>query len=266
MRRTLTGFVAMSAATLFAQAIGFFMLAVIARRLGDEQLGSYSFAMNLMGYFAIPANFGITALATRDLARDPSRVKPLLGEIMALQGALTLVPYVLLVALAPVIAVDDRSREIIPIVGLTFAIEAASLAFVLFGFQRFAIMAAARVAGAVTFAVLTFLFVQSGDTVELAWIHLAGVGATCVISAIAVLRIAGRPRLEVGPRDLARRFRMGVPLGVAAVMISIYYTLDAILLGYLKGPRRSGSTPSPTGSRWRSSRSGRCGARSCSRT
>jgi O-antigen/teichoic acid export membrane protein len=240
MRRTLTGFVAMSAATLFAQAIGFFMLAVIARRLGDEQLGSYSFAMNLMGYFAIPANFGITALATRDLARDPSRVKPLLGEIMALQGALTLVPYVLLVALAPVIAVDDRSREIIPIVGLTFAIEAASLAFVLFGFQRFAIMAAARVAGAVTFAVLTFLFVQSGDTVELAWIHLAGVGATCVISAIAVLRIAGRPRLEVGPRDLARRFRMGVPLGVAAVMISIYYTLDAILLGYLKGAAEVG--------------------------
>src|ERR687894_2256057 len=104
MRRTVTGFVALGAATLFAQVIGFFMLAVIARRLGPQDVGSYAFALTLMGYFAIPANFGITALATRDLARDPERVRPLLGEVMAIQGALSLLPYLALVALAPLIA------------------------------------------------------------------------------------------------------------------------------------------------------------------
>ena len=71
MRRTVTGFVALGAATLFAQVIGFFMLAVSRGGSARRTLGSYSFALNLMGYFAIPANFGITALATRDLARDP---------------------------------------------------------------------------------------------------------------------------------------------------------------------------------------------------
>ncbi len=240
MRRTVTGFVALGAATLFAQAIGFFVLAVIARRLGPQDVGSYSFALSLMGYFAIPANFGVTALATRELARDPGRVKPLLGEIMALQGVLCAVPYVLLVALAPLLAADETSQGLIPIVGLTFAIEAASLGFVLYGYQRFGVMAVARVAGAVTFAVLTVLLVHEGDTTALSWIHLCGVGATSVITAIAVLRIAGRPRLEVGPRDLARRFALGVPLGVSAVAISIYYTLDAVLLGYLKSTEEVG--------------------------
>jgi O-antigen/teichoic acid export membrane protein len=240
VRRTVSGFVAMGAATLFAQIIGFFMLAVIARRLGSQDVGSYAFALTLMGYFAIPASFGVTALATRELARDPDRVKEVTGELIALQGFLCLVPYALLLALAPVLAADETSKGLIPIVGLTFTLEAASLGFVLFGFQRFRIMAFARAAGAITFALLAYLFVGRGDTTPLAWIHLAGVGATSLITVIAVLRISGRPRLTVGPRELARRFRAGVPLGVAAVMISIYYTVDALLIGYLRSTEEVG--------------------------
>lgn len=240
MRRAVTGFVAMSAATMLAQIIGFFMLAVIARRLGPQDVGSYSFALTLMGYFAIPANFGITALATRDLARDPERVRPLLGDVMALQGALSVLPYLLLVVLAPVLAIDETSRELIPIVGLSFLLEAASLGFVLFGFHRFGPMAVARVVGAVTFAVLTLLFVGKGDTVPLAWIHLSGIAATSAVTAAVVLGLSGRPLLRVDVRGLARRFRAGIPLGVAGVMISIYYTLDTVLLGYMKGKEEVG--------------------------
>jgi O-antigen/teichoic acid export membrane protein len=240
VRRTVTGFVAMSAATLFAQVIGFFMLAVIARRLGPQDVGSYAFALTLMGYFAIPANFGITALATRELARDPNRAQTLLGEMIALQGVLCLLPYALLVALAPVLAADETSETLIPIVGLTFTIEAASLGFVLYGFQRFGIMAVARVAGALAFAIPTWLFVHENDTTQLAWIHLLGVAATSVITAVAVLKLAGRPRLTVGPRALARFFRAGIPLGVTAVMISIYYTVDALLIGYMRSTEEVG--------------------------
>lgn len=236
----MTGFVAMSAATLFAQVIGFFMLAVIARRLGPQDVGSYSFALTLMGYFAIPANFGITALATRELARDRDRVRPMLGQMIALQSVLCLVPYALLVALAPVLAADETSQDLIPIVGLTFTLEAASLGFVLYGFQRFGVMAAARVAGAVTFAVLAFLFVQEDDTTPLAWIHLAGVAATTVITAVAVLRLSGSPQLRAGVRELARFFRAGIPFGISAVMISIYYTVDALLIGYLRSTEEVG--------------------------
>ena len=147
VRRTVAGFVALGAATLTAQVIGFFVLAVVARRLGPDGLGSFSFAINLAGYFAIPANFGVTALATRDLARDPDRTRPVAGEVLVIQTVLSLVPYALLVLLAPALAADEDSRRLLPIVGLTFLLEAWSLHWVLYARQRYTVAAVAWLAG-----------------------------------------------------------------------------------------------------------------------
>ena len=235
VRQTVTGFVALAAATLAVQVIGFFVLAVIARRLGDESLGAYSFALNLAGYFAIPANFGVTALATRELARDPSRARPLAGEVLLLQTALSVLPYLLLVALAGPLSPDAETRGVVPIVGLTFLIEAWALAWVLYATQRFVVAAVTRLAGTVAFAALVLLLVREGDgPVELSWIHLVGVVVTTVLSLTAVLRVTGLPPLRAPLAALRARFGAGLALGVSAVMISVYYTVDSLMLGWFE--------------------------------
>jgi O-antigen/teichoic acid export membrane protein len=235
MRRTVTGFAALAAATLAVQVIGFFVLAVVARRLGDQGLGAFTFAINLAGYFAIPANFGITAFAIRELAQDPERARPVTGEVLALQTALSVLPYLLLVLLAPLLAVDEDSRRLIPIVGVTFLLETWSVQWVLYASQRFVLAAVVRLAGSVVYAVLVVLVIEGpADVLTLGWIHIAGVVATTVLAAWAVLRAIGRPAFGVDPRGLLRRFRAGVPLGVAAVMISVYYTADSLMLGWLR--------------------------------
>jgi O-antigen/teichoic acid export membrane protein len=242
MRRTVTGFVALAAATLAVQVIGFFVLAVLARRLGPDGLGSYNFAVNLVGYFAIPANFGVIALAVRELARDPDRARPVAGEVVALQTVLALLPYALLVALAPALAVDADSRRLIPIIGLAFLFEVWSLQWMLYASQRFVVAAVARLAGTVAYAVLVLALIsdQGDDVLTLGWIHIAGVVVTTVLALAAVLRAVGRPRFRFGLRGLVRRFRLGVPLGVASVMISVYYTADALMLGWLRDPATVG--------------------------
>ena len=235
VRRTVTGFVAVGAATLAVQVIGFFVLAVIARRLGPEGLGSFTFAVTLATYFAIPVNFGVTALAVRDLARDPDSGRAVAGEVLALQTALSLLPYLVLLLLAPLLAADEDSRRLIPVVGLAFLLEAWSLHWALYARQRFVIAAVARLAGAVAYAVLVVALISDADDVlELGWIHLAGVGATMLLSLWAVLRTVGRPVLGSRLRRLTGRFRAGVPLGVATVMLSVYYTVDSLMLGWLE--------------------------------
>lgn len=231
-----TGFAALSAATVFAQLSGFVVIVVLARRLSASDIGAYSFALSLMGYFAIPANFGVTVLATRDLAQRPGDARQIMGEVLSLQAFISLLPYAALVALAPVLAVDDHSRAVLPIVGLNFVVEGLLFMWVLYGSGRFALMAFARVAGAATFAAGCLAFVHAGPHAvrTLGWVTLAGVAVTSAITAAVALRDQGRPRLERRPAILLTRFRASVPLGVAAVMISVYYTVDSVMLGYLR--------------------------------
>jgi O-antigen/teichoic acid export membrane protein len=236
-QRLIGGFAALALGTLANQVLGFAMLAVVARRLGPENLGSFAFALNLVAYFAIPANFGVTALAVRDVAQAPERTREIAGEVIAIQGLLVALPYALLVVLAPAVAVDELSETVLPIVGLTFVLDAAALHWILYGRQRFAAIAAARTLGAVLTFVLAVALVDGGrsGTLALGWITAGGAAVTAAATLYAALRVSGQPRFGAGRRRLVRRMAASVPLGVSAVMISIYYSIDSVMLGYLKG-------------------------------
>lgn len=232
---TVRGFVALAAATLAGQAIGFVTLSVLARRLGPEGLGSYTFALNLITYFGIPGNFGIVALAVRDVARSPDRTRSVVGEVLALQLVLSAVPYGLMVALAPLLAADADSQRLLPIMGVTLMLEAMSLQWVLFAKQRYVAAAVARLVSTAAFAVLVLAFVAGrDDTVELGWLHVLGGVPMWAIALWAALRAGGRPAVPPDVRHLVQRFRGGVALGFSAVMILIYYSIDSVMLGYLK--------------------------------
>ncbi len=231
------GFVALGAATALTQVLGFVLLAVAARRLGPAHLGAFAFALSVVGYFSIPANFGVTAYAVRDVAREPERVREIMGEVVLLLGALVLVPFLAVVLLAPVVAADAVSRSLLPIVGLTFVIDAASLAWVLYGTHRFAWVALARVLGSIVNVALVLLLVHGGPEGPrtLAWCAVAGVVITTLATLIPVLRVMGAPALAWNWRRSLARFRAGLPFGIAGVMISIYYAIDSVMLGYLRG-------------------------------
>ena len=235
VRRTVTGFAALAGATLFAQVLGFFILAVITRRIPAADVGAFNFALALTAYFGIPANFGITTLAVRDLASRPHEAREVFGEVAALQAILAAIPYAALVLLAPVLAPDATTSAVLPIVGLAFLVEVASAQWVLLGRQRFGWLAIGRVLGALAFAGLVLVAVQEPDgALRLGWVHVAGALATAALTLAVALRAGGLPQVPGGARALARRFARSVPLGVAAVMTMIYVTIDHVMLGWLE--------------------------------
>lgn len=242
LRQLVAGFASLGMASLVAQVSGFAVLVVIARRLSPAEIGAYSYALGIVGYFAIPANFGVTGLAIRDLAQRPHEARHLIGEVTSLQLVVSLVPYGLLVLLAPLLAVDAASRTILPVVGAGFVIEGLSLSWVLYGGSRFGVLALARVAGAAAFGLGCLLWVKAGPHAvqTFGWVTLSGIVATAVLTFAVGLRDHGRPRPALDGRRLARRFRAGLPLGLAAAMISVYYTIDSVMLGALKGTREVG--------------------------
>jgi O-antigen/teichoic acid export membrane protein len=233
------GFAALGAATLLTQIMNFFLLAIAARRLGPEPIGSFAFAGSLAGYFAIPANFGIMALATRDVAREPEKARAVLAEVAPLHGALALVPYLLIVALAPLLGADELSSRLMPLAALGFLLEAVSLVWMLYGRERFVVIAVSRIAGAVVNFVLVLALVEEGSGADgafaFAWSGAIALAVITVLTLVPVLRAEGMPRPVLDPARLWRRFKAGFGFGVAGVMISVYYSLDSVMLGYIRG-------------------------------
>jgi len=235
--RVVRGFLLLAGARVATQAIGFAVLAVAARRLGPEDLGSFQFAMSIALYFAIPVNVGATLTGVRDIARDPSRAQEVVGEVLTLQAILAAVAFGALVALTPVLAADSGSEAIMPIAGLTFVVGALSLEWVLQGLQKLGRLALARLAGQAVYGALVPVLLIEGiaGARRLAWLTVLGLAIAGVICNVVAWRERGAPRLTLDHRRLRRRFLTSVPIGIAFVMIQVYYSIDSIMLGYLRG-------------------------------
>jgi O-antigen/teichoic acid export membrane protein len=236
VRRVLTGFAALAGTTFFTQAIGFAALAVAARRLGPGNIGAATFALNVAFFFAIPANFGLSLLGIRDIARDPSRAREIAGEILVLRIGLAVLAGVALVVATPLVSADARTAELLPLAALTIGTDAINGEWMMLGQQRPVGVAVARLVGQAAYGALVVLFITGGlhGARLYIWYTLLSVLLTALITQVLAWRRMGRPRFAVRRQLLLRRALDSVPLGVAVVTVQIYISIGVVMLGYFK--------------------------------
>ena len=237
VRGLLSGFVLMAAAQLSSQIIGFVALAIAARRLGADNLGPFAWSVGVALYFTLPTDFGITVLGIRDIARDPSRAREVMGEVMALQVVLGLVVFALMIVLAPLIAPDAKSEALLPIAACTVLVKAAiGFDWSLRALQRMRPIAVLKIASQVVYGVLVVVLITDGfpGAKRFAWLNVLNAGLFAALTLWWAWKIAGRPRFVLDRAKLWRRLRKSLPIGISFAMIQIYYSLDSVLLGYLK--------------------------------
>ncbi|MDX6643511.1 MAG: hypothetical protein QOD76_1473 [Solirubrobacteraceae bacterium] len=235
VRRVLTGFAALGATTLVTQAIGFVALAVAARRLGPGNLGSATLAINITLYFAIPANFGLTLLGIRDIAREPERSREIVGEILVLRIVLAVAMAALLLGVTPLVAADARTQDLLPLAALLIPIDAFNGEWVLFGQQRPVGVAFARLAGQTAYGALVVLLITGGlhGARQYVGYTVLSVLITALLAQSLAWRRMGRPRPTVNRAALWRRTAASFPLGIAVIAVQVYVSIGAVMLGYL---------------------------------
>src|SRR5450759_1031216 len=174
--RVVRGFGALAASNLASQLIAFVALAYVARRTGATNLGAYTFALVLATYFNLFSTVGINYLATRDLARDRTSVGSIVGETLVLQGILSAIFYIALVALAPLLVSNSEVQRIVPIVGLTILTSTFTLDWALLALGRSGNVAIWRLVGQVAYASLVPMLVIGGESgiIRYAWLNVLG--------------------------------------------------------------------------------------------
>lgn len=229
-------FVLLAIAMVIGQAIGFVALMIVTRRVGPTNVGAYNFAASITRFFAIPANLGITTLAIRDVARQNELARQIAGKVLALRLGLFAMCYVALLALSSVLTNDDLVRTLLPIAGFFCLADVVSLAWGLQALQRFLAVAVIGVLGQLVYGSLVVPFVPEGrpGIIAYAWLNVVGAMVTAGGCWIWFVRCAGWPVVPRLSREVRELFTRSLPFGMSLIMIQVYYSLDSVILGYLR--------------------------------
>jgi O-antigen/teichoic acid export membrane protein len=236
-----------TAALVFGRAVGFVLglvrLNYLARFLGLANFGVLNFATYFTSVFASLFDLGLSQLLTREIARNLSRSRELLGRVLVLKLGIAALAslFVMAVALLSGLRGEDLTAVLLTTVAL--AVNQVGLAF-LSALQAHRKMALVSAASIINDAILSaaIILVLPGSP------HVAT--ALSITAMIAVLNLAllflayrkfvGTPILRTDRAATRMLLREGAPLAVSALGIALYTYAGPAILNYARGASELG--------------------------
>ncbi len=217
--------------------IGLFVTVWMARYLGPEDFGLFSFAIAVVSIAGVLSTLGLPSIVVRDVVNDPQGSSETLGSVVVLQvvGGITAFSTVLI--LIPIFRPgDDSAMSVIAVIGLTLLFKGSDGIKYWFESQvqsKYTVLAenAAFLAGAV---VKIGFILLGASLLAFAWI-------TCIEGLLAAIFLLAIYEW-VGARISAWRFsitraktllKQSWSLVLSGLAVMIYMRIDQVMLGQM---------------------------------
>ncbi len=230
------------AARVITMAVGVVTVALTARTLRTDGYGVWSGVSNYTGLFAVLTDLGFVTIATQRMATEPDREAEWLGALVGVRIVTSLIVATICAASIPLFLRSTGDSHTVAYI-MTTTMLVAGPASLLAVFQS-----RLRSGIGLSFTVLQW-FIWLAAVVALHAEH-ASVVAFALANAfilffISALQIqACRQFVDIAWRAGLRLWRpllrQAIPLGVATVMITIYYQVDSVLLLQIAGATETG--------------------------
>jgi O-antigen/teichoic acid export membrane protein len=223
-------------------AVSVVTVSLTARTLDPSGFGVWSGISNYVGLFAVLTDLGFMNAAMLRMSGEPERESEWLGALMIARIALALLAMALCAGSIPLLLGGANHRHEVAVL-FTLAIPTAAAGALMSVFQarlRVGLMLALTVLqSGLWLGAVIFLAIEHGSVVAFA---AANVGLLFVVAAlqIRVTRKHARIAWRAGVALVKPLARVAIPLGVAGVMIVVYFQVDSVLLLQMAGAREAG--------------------------
>ena len=222
-------------------AAGVVVAVLLTRALGDEGFGQWSTALAIVQIAAYVGEFGLEQVAVRHAAADRARERDWIGGLVTLRLAIA-VPVTAGCALVQLLVADSDEMRATGLL-LTGTLLLAPLSSTRAAFQlrvrNDLSVAVVTVNSVLWTAAVVAIAAGDGSMVAYAAVFLGSAAISTAVGVWLAVRMA-RPRLR-GSRPMWRELaRIGVPVGIAGMLVTGYVKLDQILLFALAGPEDAG--------------------------
>ncbi len=227
---------------LAGRVLFFFLILSIARFLGAEGLGYYSFVFAFVGLFVLFNDLGLSTLLVREVSRGHSSAQKYLSNILSIKiilGVLTFAASAIAIFVA-----EDRPfiiyAVLIASLAMFFSSMKDSFLSVFQSFERMTFIASIR-------AIESFLIVAFSiealllgyGILAITLVFLCIYFLTFVASLIAVRRIV-ELRLSADFAIWKRFLMQSSPFWLTGLFMAIYFRIDTVMLGMMRSYAETG--------------------------
>jgi PST family polysaccharide transporter len=234
----------MFADRIFRMGVGLVISVWVARYLGPDVFGQYSYAIALVGLFSVFSSLGLDTVLVREIVKVPGARHELLGTALVLRLAGGFVGCSAAILCVSLVRPDDVTmRVLVAVTAAGLIVQAAHVMEIWFQSQlqsrnsvvaknwAFLIVAAAKVG----------LILTGASVVAFAWaglleIVLAGFGL------FVAYHLAGEAlsSWRVSAARAAELLKPGFPLILAGLAVSVYMKIDQVMLAEMLGDKAVG--------------------------
>ncbi|RUL87111.1 lipopolysaccharide biosynthesis protein [Tautonia sociabilis] len=225
----------MSVAEVACRAISMVVTLALAQRLGRAGYGRVEFSFNVVFWLVLLVREGLDVIATREIARHPRLIRPLVNHILAIRGCLAAALLTGLVAVGVACFSEPTERLILALYGLMLLTTAIGLDFVYRGLERMGLVAVSLLIRTAIYAVGVGLLVS--DASRIAWVPICLVGGElCGIALVwgFYVRSHGLPRPTLrASRAMRTIIRRGRPVYLIQISQAVIGSADLLVVGVL---------------------------------
>ncbi len=224
--------------------VGLLVIVWVARYLGPQQFGMYSFALAFLSLFGAVAGLGLQSIVVRDIVRDPTCKEEILGTAAMLQLAGGLLAYGFTLGTIIWLRPDDTlAMWLVAILGSMMLFKASEVAVYWFESQvlskytvwaqngSFMVFAAVKVA----------LMLSNAPLLAFAWATMAEAALVALLLLVMLgVRGPGLLKLKVSLARAKVMLTDSWPLMLSGLAIVVYMKIDQIMLGQMLGDEAVG--------------------------
>ncbi len=229
---------------IIQKILSFIMVIYIARKLGVEDFGLYSFIFSFVAFFTVFGDLGISALVSREIAKDRSRAGEFIGDAFIIKIVLFLVVFVGIFIAGNLLNVFYESKYplyvvfFILVAGLSLLFDSMASLFrsVFFAFQemQYELFVNSFYKVLLVFLTLAVIFFGFG----LKEIFLVAVFSSFfnfILSFFIVAKKFVRIKISFNFEKYKKLMFLSYPFSLMFIFMTIYGSADLVMLSILKG-------------------------------
>lgn len=234
----------LTASYVAQKILSFFYFIMVARFIGVEDLGKYTFALSFTTMFAVFVDWGLTSALIRESAKFADKAKNYLSSILGVKLIFSALIYVVVASLVNVMQYPEITRNLVYIAGFIMVIDQFTLTFwgVFRGQRNLKYEAISVVINQVIILAvgLTVLFLH----LPLYYLMLPFILASTFSLLFAIGSLWRVLKLKFSfkfdKKILGLLFKISIPFALIAIFSRIYGYIDSVMLSKLVGDKAVG--------------------------